>query len=419
MSKNSFELQSELKDTITLAEGLVNKSDKMSDEDQDAFAKLQTRATELKEEIATAQRKEYLAGEQALLSKSERKTQPSQPKKATGADRTKALRGWLKMSGSVDASTDEWQAAMDCGIDLRSNSYVCRTDMGTTNTGGEFRGFDVQGELVKALKAFGGMYGVSSVKQTTDGNAFNWPMTDFTNKSAGYVDELDDFTDTNDIPSDKVAFPKCPTLRSDLIVLGREFIQDSGIDVEAWVTEACSQSIARKLNYELTKGSTSGKIRGILSDSTEGESDSVYSADVVKNLVASVDPAYRANAKFMMHDTTFWQLYNLEAEDGRSLFWNANMSLSDAIPLRLLGYPVVINQDMPDGSSNGQKTILFGDFSYYKVREVTSVEFIRLQELYAKQLAIGIAMYARYDGRLVNPGSTNNPVKHFTLTGSI
>jgi len=120
-----------------------------------------------------------------------------------------------------------------------------------------------------------------------------------------------------------------------------------------------------------------------------------------------------------MHDTTFWQLYNLEAEDGRSLFWNANMSLSDAIPLRLLGYPVVINQDMPDGSSNGQKTILFGDFSYYKVREVTSVEFIRLQELYAKQLAIGIAMYARYDGRLVNPGSTNNPVKHFTLTGSI
>jgi HK97 family phage major capsid protein len=56
------------------------------------------------------------------------------------------------------------------------------------------------------------------------------------------------------------------------------------------------------------------------------------------------------------------------------------------------------------------KSILFGDFSKYKIRQVRSMNFLRLQERYIDALQIGLMGWARYDGNLVDAGT--HPVKY-------
>ena len=68
---------------------------------------------------------------------------------------------------------------------------------------------------------------------------------------------------------------------------------------------------------------------------------------------------------------------------------------------RILGYPVVINQDMPAMTAT-YKPILFGDFSHYYVRNVSGIEVVRLNELYAANGQVGFMAFLRFDGALID-----------------
>jgi HK97 family phage major capsid protein len=78
----------------------------------------------------------------------------------------------------------------------------------------------------------------------------------------------------------------------------------------------------------------------------------------------------------------------------------------------ILGYPYVINQDMAVMAANA-KSILFGDFSYYLIREVQDLRVLRLDERYADYLQAGFLAFVRTDGLLANAGGTNAPIKYY------
>ena len=74
-----------------------------------------------------------------------------------------------------------------------------------------------------------------------------------------------------------------------------------------------------------------------------------------------------------------------------------------------MGYPIYINQDMPAVAANSQ-SVLFGDFSKYKIRRVLQAQMIRLNERFIDTLEIGLVVFQRFDGRLVDAGM--HPVKY-------
>ena len=69
-------------------------------------------------------------------------------------------------------------------------------------------------------------------------------------------------------------------------------------------------------------------------------------------------------------------------------------------PDRILGFTYVINQDFPNIAS-GAKTIAFGDWSKYIIRQVLDLSIVRLDQTYADLMQTAFLGYLRTDGKLL------------------
>ena len=83
---------------------------------------------------------------------------------------------------------------------------------------------------------------------------------------------------------------------------------------------------------------------------------------------------------------------------------------SGPAPETILGYPYIINNDVAVMGVSA-KSILFGDFSNYFIRDALDVQVIRLNERFADNLQVGFIAFQRTDGNLINAGT--NPVKYY------
>jgi HK97 family phage major capsid protein len=90
------------------------------------------------------------------------------------------------------------------------------------------------------------------------------------------------------------------------------------------------------------------------------------SHDCIINLIYALGADYRANAAFVMNSKTAGAVRKMKDADGRFL-WSDGLAAGE--PARLMGYPVLIAEDMPDIGANGFP-VAFGDFkSAYTVAE--------------------------------------------------
>jgi HK97 family phage major capsid protein len=86
--------------------------------------------------------------------------------------------------------------------------------------------------------------------------------------------------------------------------------------------------------------------------------------------------------------------------------------MAAGMPDTILGRPYTINQDMPAATA-GLKSVLYGDFSNYHIRDAGNVILLRLEERYADALQVGFLAFLRSDGDLIDAGT--NPVKHLIM----
>ena len=172
--------------------------------------------------------------------------------------------------------------------------------------------------------------------------------------------------------------------------------------------------MARILNTHFTTGDNSSKPQGISasgSSVTAAATGAVTYAELV-DLQHSLDPAYRANARFMMHDSTFKAIRKLVDDQNRPIF---QPDISASSPGTLLGSPIVINQDVATMAASA-KAIYFGDFSKYIIRDVQDFTLLRLEERYADYHQVGFVGFSRHDGRILDAGT--DPIKHLVMAAS-
>jgi HK97 family phage major capsid protein len=87
---------------------------------------------------------------------------------------------------------------------------------------------------------------------------------------------------------------------------------------------------------------------------------------------AALDPEYEQNAKWLMNKASWVACRDLEDDDGRPLVWNAQDSLTGRVVRSILGYPVVIDQSMPDFDDTSAKFAVLGDLrEAYVIRRVS------------------------------------------------
>ena len=261
-------------------------------------------------------------------------------------------------------------------------------------------------EIEVALKAYGGMFEAATILNTSHGGDLILPTVNDTSAKATIVSEYDQ--STKRAPSFGSVVLKAYTYRTPIIPVSQELIQDSAFDLDALLSRLLADSFSRGVNEDLTTGNGTGKPTGIVTAATacttQAAATSIKLDDII-DLIKSVNSAYARNGKFMFNRNTLWELAKIKDQTGRYIWQD---STREGTPATLFGKQYVLNDDMADIGA-GNASVLFGDLTKYNIRLVQSFRVIRLNELLAEYLSIGLFGFARVDGNLLDAGT--NPVK--------
>lgn len=268
------------------------------------------------------------------------------------------------------------------------------------------------GKVLEALKFYGGVEACPvTVLNTTTGADLPIPTDDDTSNTGALVSEAGSHASGTAITLGQATM-KSYLFSSKIVKVSWQLLRDSEVAWEGFLAKKFATRLGRVKNTYLTTGTGSSEPQGVQYASHAGRTAATGNAtsvtfDEVLRLYHSLDVAYRnADCRFMMSDASALILRLLKDGDGQYIWKSA---ISDSAPDRIFGVPVVINNDMPAMTANA-KSILFGDFSHYFVRNVQGIEVVRLNELYAANGQVGFMAFMRFDGAL--PDAAAHPIVH-------
>lgn len=319
------------------------------------------------------------------------------------------------MRGGIEGMKPEHREVMKSGFvdqEFRAQSVSGGSPVGIY--GGYLVPQGFSNQLDVALKAYGGMLEAADVIETSTGATLPWPTTNDTSNKGAILGENQPITE-QDVTFSTTSLSSY-TYTSKLIRASWALMQDSAFDLDSFIAGVAGERVGRILNEHFTTGTgtaqPSGVVTGASSGATAEQQNAISYNDLVE-LQHSIDPAYRNNPKtqWMFNDATLKVLRRLKDTTGRPLFWNDTGNLAAGVQPQLLGHSYRINQDVASIGA-ASKSVLFGDFSKYKVRRVRGYTLVRLTERYAEMLQTGFFIFCRFDGKLINAGG--NPVKYLT-----
>lgn len=314
---------------------------------------------------------------------------------------------WLK-GGDAALNQDDW-------------AHVRNTMSTTTGSQGGFTvDTEVASFVVDALKAYGGMRQVSTVISTSGFGLLSFPTSNGTTEVGEIVPENQPASDQN-ISFGTVGLPVYK-FSSRVVTVPFELLQDSNVDIEGFVRGRLVTRLGRITNQMFTTGTGTGQPSGIVPRSTVGVTAANGSSQVTSitydslvNLQHSVDPAYRGSAGWMFNDNTLSVIRRIKDGSQRPIFVPGyETGVPGGAPDRLLGAPITINQDMANMAASA-RSVLFGDFSGYYIRDVMALEMFRFTDsAFTRNGQVGFLAWMRAGGNLVD----ENKVRAFVNAAS-
>lgn len=212
-------------------------------------------------------------------------------------------------------------------------------------------------------------------------------LVDHTDVGAGWATESGSQVESDTPQIDRITIPLHEL--SALPKASQRLLDDSAFDIEGWLAGRIADKFARAEAAAFVNGDGLDKPRGILDHSKvdndvwawgnigyvpSGTDGDIGVGDAIVDLVYALGAQYRANASFVMNSKTAGLVRKLKDADGRFL-WSDGLAAAE--PARLMGYPVVIAEDMPDAASDSF-SIAFGDFNAgYTIAERPELRVLR------------------------------------------
>ncbi|MEP4011494.1 MAG: phage major capsid protein [Sulfitobacter sp.] len=211
-------------------------------------------------------------------------------------------------------------------------------------------------------------------------------LVDHADVGAGWATESGGQAETDTPQIDRITVPLHEL--SALPKASQRLLDDSAFDIEGWLAGRIADKFARAEAAAFVSGDGIDKPTGFLSH--PAVDNDVWSwgnlgyvpsgtnanpeADAIIELVYALGAAYRKNAVFVMNSKTTAKVRKLKDTDGRFL-WSDGLAAGE--PARLMGYPVLVAEDMPDPATDAM-AIAFGDFSAgYTVAERPDLRILR------------------------------------------
>lgn len=266
-------------------------------------------------------------------------------------------------------------------------------------------------KLVEKLKAFGGIAGAAEELNTSTGAPIEWPTVDDTDNEGEIVQEGNTFSSGADVVFGVASLGaySYATGGGDGsgagVRVSRELAQDSAFDLEALLTRLFTKRIGRIQARHLATGSGVGQPLGLVTGLTGVQLNAntgITYADLV-HFIHSVDPEYRqsGNCRWIFNDGVMETLELMTDSHGDPIWRPAGQGMGEGLQEgRLLGYPVTIDQALPDPTLNSA-TVNWGAFGNirdgYVVRRVKDVEILVNPYARMAQRQIEYSAWARMD----------------------
>ena len=242
--------------------------------------------------------------------------------------------------------------------------------------------------IAKVLRGASSLRAISKVVHV-EASAYD-VLVDQSDIGAGWADETTSSSETTTPQFDRISIPLHEL--SALPKASQRLLDDSAFDIEGWLAESIADKFSRTEATAFIAGDGIDKPTGFLTyptvdndawvwdnlgyvaTGTDGDFNTNDPADAIVDLVYALGARYRSNATFVMNSKTAGAVRKMKDADGRFL-WTDGLAAGE--PARLMGYAVLIAEDMPDIASDAN-AIAFGDFnSGYTIAERPDLRILR------------------------------------------
>jgi HK97 family phage major capsid protein len=308
----------------------------------------------------------------------------------TMLDRKMTLPARTPLAGAADAAAPH-QKAMNAYIrngdddGLRGLEMESKALSSAVNSDGGFLVDPQTSDRVKSvLNATASIRAIATVVQV-EATSYD-VLVDHTDLAAGWATESSAVGETGTPQIDRITIPLHEL--SALPKASQRLLDDSAFDIEGWLAGRIADKFSRAEAQAFISGDGIDKPKGLLAhDKIDNDIwtwgnigyvptgvDGEVTADSVVDLVYALGAQYRAQASFVMNSKTAGRVRKLKDLDGRFLWTDG---LGQREPARLMGYPVLVAEDMPDVDA-GSFSLAFGDFAAgYTVAERPDLRILR------------------------------------------
>ncbi len=316
----------------------------------------------------------------------------AQEERMTMLDRKTISRGRAPLSVEADAGAPH-QKAFDAYIrhgddDALRGLPLEGKAMSTVSDGGFLAAPTVALQVQDALNVTASLRRVANVVAVESANYE--VLVDMGDIASGWSTEAGTQAETGTSTVQRVVIPVHEL--SAMPKASQRLLDDSAFDVETWLAGRIAEKFARAEATAFINGDGVNKPKGFLTHAKaanatatnvqigtiasggDGDFATTNPANALIDLVYALGAQYRANGSFIMNSKTAAAVRKMRDADGRFL-WADSLAMGQ--PAQLLGYPVLVCEDMPD-IARGSFSIAFGDFhSAYTIVERPDLRVLR------------------------------------------
>ncbi len=279
--------------------------------------------------------------------------------------------------GSIDALSTEERKALQAGVDSDGGYLLPSPTMGT---------------IVQKVYELSPIRQIAAV-QTISTDALEG-LDDNGEANAGWTSETGTRSDSSTpqvgkyriAAEEMYAMPKAT----------QKLLDDAAVDVEAWLAAKVADKLARVEGAAFVVGTGVGRPRGFASGYTlaetgdatrawgqlekvktgaNGDFAASNPADKLFDLIGAFKQAYLQNARFVTRREVITKIRKFKEATTNAYMWQPGLQAGQ--PDRLLGYPIVIAQDMPT-LATGSASLAFGDFAQgYQIVDRIGIRTLR------------------------------------------
>lgn len=202
---------------------------------------------------------------------------------------------------------------------------------------------------------------------------------------------------------------------ANLFQVSREFLQDEVINVLEYLARINGEALGNISGQHFVSGTGTAQPRGVATAAAAGKTGATgqtttVTGDDLIDLQHSIVSRYRRNATWLMNDLSVAKVRKLKDSGGQYL-WQPGLQAGS--PDLLLGKPIVTDPNVAAMAASA-KSIVYGDFSSYYIRDVQSVSFERSDDYAFANDLVTFRAIIRTDGDLVDENAVKAYVNSAT-----